>query len=60
MKEKVKKISGISALILFVFALCGLVGRMDADDEHAAFKQYCADVSDGVYPDYKKQLDYCD
>jgi len=32
---------------------------MDFEDEQMAFTQYCADVSAGIYPDYKKQLNYC-
>lgn len=60
MKQKAISILYLIGAIFFIAALIGIVGRMEAEDEEASFKQYCVDVSNGIHPDYKKQLDYCD
>lgn len=54
-KNDVKIILSMIALIFLV----SIVGKMDFEDEQMAFTQYCDDVSAGIYPDYKKQLNYC-
>lgn len=60
MKRKLLELGYLSGIIFVILALLCIVGRFDFEDESAAFKQYCVDVSNGVYPDYKKQIDYCD
>ena len=57
MKGKLLELGYLSGIIFVILALLCIVGRFDFEDESAAFKQYCADVSNGVHPDYKKQID---
>jgi hypothetical protein len=50
MKGKLLDLGYLSGIIFVILALLCIVGRFDFEDESAAFKQYCADVSNGVHP----------
>lgn len=45
--------------ILVATALIMLTSTMDRKDEIRSFNQYCKDVSDHVYPDYKQMKSQC-
>lgn len=48
-----------TGIILFIISLLCIVGNIDQQQEQKTFEEYCSNVSSGVHPDYKKQLNYC-
>lgn len=52
------KIKYVLFTVLFMASIA-IVGKMDYNDDVAEFKQYCVDVTDGVYPDYKNLISKC-
>lgn len=56
---KIKNDVKIILTMIGLIFLVSIVGKMDFEDEQLAFTQYCSDVTAGVYPDYKQQLNYC-
>ncbi len=55
---KVKSFSYEISILFFIVAILS-VGTMDYNDEVKSFNQYCADVSDGIYPDYNGTYSKC-
>lgn len=45
--------------ITVALALMIFTSTMDRKDEIRSFNQYCKDVSDQVYPDYKQMKSQC-
>lgn len=45
---------------IFFLAALGTVGAMDAEEAESSFKNYCTDIKDGVYPDFKELAEDCE
>ncbi len=62
MKASIREFIGfvviISLAILFIAGL-GLVGSMDKTAEEEEFEEYCRNVKDGTWPDYKEMVKEC-
>lgn len=52
-------IAKVLMLVCFVSAYL-LASNMDYQDQKQSEKQYCDDIKDGVYPDYKDLKQYCE
>lgn len=40
-------------LLMCCYAILGIVGRIDFDEQNAQVKIYCKNVESGLWPDYK-------
>ena len=51
----------MKSFFIFILITCVFyISSNDYDDEVNFFKQYCNDVNNGIYPDYKRLKHKCD
>lgn len=59
MINKLSTFFAFTGLILITISILCIIGSNDQQQEQKTFEEYCSNVSSGVHPDYKKQLNYC-
>lgn len=55
-----KVIKSKTLIFTFIVVSIAFVGKMDYNDNVEEFNRYCADVTMGVHPDYKRISNQCE
>lgn len=55
----IRLIAEISLVLFLVFSFV-IFQNIDYNEKVEGFKQYCLDVKENIYPDYKNMIDHCE